>query len=166
MKVIDLEQLIPLLDAVFAPCGEALFQGGHLSGGQGLGRPQGDDDEQQAGEEVHHRARRRNGKPAGQTGRLEGAGLIFHFVALFVKLPFHHDASTQRQKADGIKGAFPLLFHDGRAETDGKPVNGDPGELGGHKVPQLMDKHDQTKYQNRDENGQKISPVLFLMSEN
>ena len=53
-----------------------------------------------------------------------------------------------------------FLFDEGRAKTNGKPVDGNARKLGCDEVAQFVNEHNEAEHQDRDEDGQNITCTL------
>ena len=70
-------------------------------------------------------------------------------MSLSAVLALHGAVAADGDAADGVQSLAHLLFPDGGTHKHGKFVDLNAGELGGSKMPQLMDENQDAEQENR-----------------
>ena len=133
---VHLHDAVAGLQAVFAVHRGVVFKAGN-HGNDGLLYGQADNDHQHhADEKIHRRTGGQNDEPLPPGRFVEGTGIVASAV-----LALHSAVAADGDAADGVQGFAHLLFPEGRPHEHGKFVDLNAGELGGGKMPQLMDEN-------------------------
>ena len=130
------------MQAVFAVHRGVVFKAGD-HGDDGLLSGEADTDHQyhndhqyHADEKVHRRTGGQNNQPLPPCRLVEGTGIVASAV-----LALHGAVAADGDAADGVQSLAHLFFPDGGTHKHGKFVDLNTGELGGGKMPQLMDEN-------------------------
>ena len=100
-----------------------------------------------AGQEIHGRTSHQNQKLRPEALLLEGTGV--RFLLVVAVLPFHGHKAADGQKPQGIPGTAPDKAEQPRPHAQGKLVDLDAGQLGCDKMSQLVEEDDGAEHQHR-----------------